>query len=227
MGKSHGKTGKKSRKRYYVFLSFNMHFRPVQCILTALKYESEPFIDHYQLARVKTFDFPVFRSGSRMLLGIGVGKKYIKTRICELYAQKQNDEKFQFVNIGIAGGNPGHSVLGECYMINKIYDEHDKLNYYPDLPVEHPFEEKAIVTVEQGIINGGLQYSDLVDMESSEIFQVCQELVPKQRHYFIKIVSDHMDLNKVEFCKNRISKLILNNMDTIDSFLQSCYFKKY
>ena len=97
-----------------------MHFKSVQCILTALKYESEPIIDHYGLARDKTFDFPVFRSGSMVLLGIGVGKKFIKTRICEFYAQKQSDEEYQFVNIGIAGGNPANTALCGCSMVNKI-----------------------------------------------------------------------------------------------------------
>jgi nucleoside phosphorylase len=81
--------------------------------------------------------------------------------------------------------------------------------------------------VEQGIINGGSEYAELVDMESSGIFQVCRALVPEQRLAFIKIVSDHMDLNKVEFKKNIISKLISNNMNTIDSFLKSCYFEEY
>ncbi|MEC7730038.1 MAG: hypothetical protein VX497_02020 [Candidatus Neomarinimicrobiota bacterium] len=204
-----------------------MHFKSVLCILTALKYESEPIIDHYGLARDKTFDFPVFRSGSMVLLGIGVGKKFIKTRICEFYAQKQGDEEYQFVNIGIAGGNPASTALGVCYMVNKIYDERDKIYYYPDLPARHPFQERAIVTVEQGIINGGSEYAELVDMESSGIFQVCRALDPEQRLAFIKIVSDHMDLNKVEFKKNIISKLISNNMNTIDSFLKSCYFEEY
>ena len=152
-----------------------MNFKPVQCILTALKYESEPIIDHYGLARDKTFDFPVYRSGSMVLLGIGVGKKFIKTRICELYAQKQDYEEYQYVNIGIAGGNPANTALGGCYMVNKIYDEHDKIYYYPDLPAGHPFQ----------------------------------------------------DLNTVEFKKNIISKLISNNMNTIDSFLKSCYFEEY
>ncbi len=204
-----------------------MDFIPVQCILTALKYESAPIIDYYGLVRVKTFDFPVFRHGSRVLIGIGVGKKYIRNRICELYAQKQNYEKYQFINIGIAGGNPANTVLGECYMVNKIYDQNEKIYFYPYLSKKHPFEERAIVTVDQEVINGGSEYSELVDMEASVIFQACETLVPNSRHSFIKIVSDHMDLNKVELNKNRISKLISNKMDTIDSFLQSCHYDKH
>jgi len=200
--------------------------KPVQCILAALKYESEPIIDHYGLKRVETFDFPVFRSGAMLLVGIGVGKKYVKTRIFEIYAKKKSDEKFYFINIGIAGGNPRNTVLGECYMIDKIYDDCDKVYYYPDIQLDSNLQLRKVSTVEEPIIHGGSMFPELVDMEASEIFQVCQELDPEHRPAFIKIVSDHMDLKKLEFERNRIYTLIKNNMDNIDSFLRSYHYEK-
>ena len=50
----------------------------MQCILSALKSESEPFIKFYNLEKDSRFSFPVFRNKDLYLLGIGVGKKYIK-----------------------------------------------------------------------------------------------------------------------------------------------------
>ena len=53
----------------------------MQCILSALKSESQPFIDHYNLVRDNKFQFPVFRNKDLFLIAIGVGKKLIEYRI--------------------------------------------------------------------------------------------------------------------------------------------------
>ena len=204
-----------------------MSSRSVQCILTALKHESAPIIDYFGLVRLKSFEFPVFKSDRMILLGIGVGKKNIKNRIINLLAKKKDHEIYQFFNIGIAGGNKENTEIGKCYLINKIFDEQDKIYYYPELPSEHPFEEMGIVTVKKEVTSTSSRYLELVDMEASEIFRICNALVPNQRHAYIKIVSDYMDLNKFALNKNKISTLIKNNMNTIDSYLQSYYFEHH
>ena len=48
----------------------------MQCILSALKAESQPFIDYYDLERDNNFPFPVFRKKDLCLIAIGVGKNY-------------------------------------------------------------------------------------------------------------------------------------------------------
>ena len=48
----------------------------MQCILTALKAESDPIIKHFGLKRSNSFDFPVFEDQTKdlFLIGLGVGK---------------------------------------------------------------------------------------------------------------------------------------------------------
>ena len=55
----------------------------MQCIITALKAESDPFIHHLELIRDPAFKFPCFRNDDLgiALVGVGVGKRKIRTRI--------------------------------------------------------------------------------------------------------------------------------------------------
>ena len=55
----------------------------LQCLITALKAESDPFIQHLRLKRDNALDFPYFVNQKLNvgLIGVGVGKKNIKSRI--------------------------------------------------------------------------------------------------------------------------------------------------
>ena len=53
----------------------------MQCILSALKSESQAFIKFYNLKKDIRFSFPVFRNEDLYLIGIGVGRKYIEKRV--------------------------------------------------------------------------------------------------------------------------------------------------
>ena len=110
----------------------------MQCLLTALKAESQPLIDHFGLTKDSSFLFPVFKMDNLYLIGIGVGKKRIKYRI-ETFCQYFIHEKIQFINIGIAGGNHSSTKIGACYLLHKIKDETTGKTYYPDILIKHNF----------------------------------------------------------------------------------------
>lgn len=189
----------------------------MQCILTALKAESQPLIDHFKLIRDSTYPFPVFRNGYVALIALGVGKKNIHHRITTFYNSVQ-ENNIQFINIGISGGNPTSTKIGECYFLHEIKDEMSGALYYPDILVKHSLEEISLVTVENVVSNEESRYRGLVDMEASEIFNVCSSIVPLQRLAFIKIVSDHMDLKFEEIIALPISTLISNHLASIELF---------
>ena len=178
----------------------------MQCIISALRSESEPIIHHFHLERDTRFDFPVYRKNDLYLLRIGVGKKLIKKRVPDFF-KNINEPAAQFINIGLAGGKKGTHKIGDIYIINKIKDEASQKLYYPDILIKHPFKESGITTVDKGIGDGGDKYPDLVDMEASEIFKVCSKLCSIDNITFIKIVSDHMDIAFNNF-KNDSSQII-------------------
>jgi nucleoside phosphorylase len=190
----------------------------MQCLLTALKAESQPLIDHFGLTKDSSFLFPVFKRDNLYLIGIGVGKKRIKDRI-ETFCKHFIHEKIQFINIGIAGGNHSSTKIGACYLLHKIKDETTGKTYYPDILIKHNFEEKSLVTVDSVISDGEGAYKGLVDMEASEIFNVCSSLVPVHRLAFLKIVSDYMNLEFEEIIAQPISNLIALYLDSIELFL--------
>ena len=192
----------------------------MQCIVTALGIESENFISFYQLSRVKEFKFPVYQNCDMVLVQTGIGKDNIESRLKSISALLNNFERCQFINIGIAGGNPDLVNIGDCLIINKISSDNSVETYYPDILVDHKMKEASIITVREPVTQGSKEYPELVDMEASEIFRVCKELVPIHRMAFIKIVSDYMVQDQNLSKKNFIMELIYSNLNEISKFLE-------
>ena len=192
----------------------------MQCILSALKSESQPFIDYYKLERDNKFRFPVFRNKDFYLIAVGVGKKLIKHRVKHFY-QNVKKRPIQFINIGFAGGHKANHRLGDVFIINKINDKKTQNSYFPDILYKHSFKEIEITTVQREITDGGEGYKGLVDMESAEIFRVCSKFSPIHDIAFIKVVSDFMDREIKNFDKECFSRLIKNNLREINFLINS------
>ena len=190
----------------------------MQFILTALKAESLPLIDHFNLIRDRTFSFPVFGNDDMMVVGIGVGEAKIQNRL-EIIHSYYRQEIVQFINIGIAGGNPNSTSIGESYFIQKINHKKTGKTYYPDILIRHPFEEESIITVQNVVKDHVDNYPGLVDMESAEIFRVALRLVKSHRLAFIKIVSDHMDHHSLNLSRNDISTIVESHIPKIEAFM--------
>jgi len=191
----------------------------LQFIITALSVESENFISFYRLSRVKEFKFPVYTNGNITLVQTGIGKENIESRLQSTFSLINSFEKCQFINIGIAGGNSESVKIGDCFLINKINNEGNNETYYPDILINHKMEEASLVTVNKPVTKGPGEHPELVDMEASEIFRVCKELVPLHRMAFIKIVSDYMVLDQNIIKKNFIMELFYSNLNKISRFL--------
>ena len=193
----------------------------MQCILTAMKAESDPLIEYFHLKKVQEFNFPVFSNADLFLIGIGIGKKNIKSRI-KSFMHSIDNLDIQFINIGIAGGRKSISELGEIYYIHKIIDESSRKSFYPDILLKHFFNERVLTTVEREINDGGKGYDTLVDMEASEIFRICEKFVPIQNLFFLKIVSDHMNFDNGKPGFEKIKNFITPHIEIFEKYLVSC-----
>jgi len=192
----------------------------MQCIVTALKAESDPFIQYFGLKRARAFSFPCFINDDVeiALVGVGVGTKNIRERINN-FSTVFDDKVIQFINVGIAGGNKDQTRIGQLFLINKIIDDSTKKIYYPDILIDHSLMESPITTVERGIYDGGGTYDYLVDMEAFEIFLVCSKIVPIHNVAIIKVISDHMETPELDFDHDMISLLITKKMDKVTDFI--------
>ena len=195
--------------------------KQVQCLITALKSESVPLIQHYKLKRDNTFDFPFFiNHGINIaLVGVGVGTKNISSRVNDFFAL-QEYENVQFINIGIAGGNKRRTKIGQLFLINKIMDASSINRYYPDILTDHTLAEGSINSVKNPIIDNQNEYDFLVDMEAYELFSICSKLVPLHNIAILKLVSDYMDNHVNTLDHETISSLINKQMAKISIFIE-------
>ena len=192
----------------------------LQCLITALKAESDPFIQHLSLKKDSALDFPYFVNQKLNvgLIGVGVGKKNIRSRINDFF-KLINHKEVQFINVGIAGGKKSRTNIGDLFIINKILDDNSDKRYYPEIIIDHGLNESSITTVGAPVHDGGKKYDTLVDMEAHEIFSTCSRLVPVHNISIIKLVSDHMDGQELFTQPSIVSELLKEKMDEIIYFI--------
>ena len=178
------------------------------------------------MVRNSFFDFPCYfnKRKNLYLISVGIGKKNIQSRI-NIFHDFINTDFIQYINLGIAGGERDITNIGERFLINKIVDEKSGESFYPDILIKHDLIESSITTVERPITDGGIKYQKLVDMESSEIHRICSKIVPLQNIAYLKVVSDHMDID-VKPNNLNIIDLIYPFLKDFELFLAKFYVLK-
>ena len=163
-------------------------------ILTALKAEASPFIQHYKL-RKKGFigSKPLYYGGTITLLITGVGNTNVQNTLQNYCNQQQIKQHDFIVNIGVAGGNADLGKIGELFFINKIICETDGPAYYPNDLFKHGINAASLTTVKNPVVDGNVTYDGLVDMEALEIWNILKSIIPNDRFIFLKVISDYMD----------------------------------
>ena len=191
-----------------------MHF----LILTALKAEALPVIEVFGLR--KNSKTHLYQNSNISLLITGVGRDKTKERLQNLHQVYSNFNQTIVVNVGIAGGNPDKTKIGELYRVNAIFDEEAKQCFIPDILCKHPLIELSLTTVTNSVNNNGDHFTGLVDMEGSVIFQQMSRHVSIHRLIFLKLVSDHMDIDDKK-PNIDVTGLIAKKVDLIKSILLS------
>jgi len=143
-----------------------------------------------------------------------------KERLQNLHQIYSNFDQTIVVNVGIAGGNPDQTKIGELYRVNSIFDEKTKQCFIPDILCKHPLLELSLTTVTNSVNNNGDDFTGLVDMEGSVIFQQMSRHVSIHRLIFLKLVSDHMDIDDRQRIID-VTGLIAKKIDLIKSILLS------
>ena len=190
-----------------------MHF----LILTALKAEALPIIELFRLR--KDSKTHLYQNNNISLLITGVGRDKTKERLQNLHPIYSNFDQTIVVNMGIAGGNPDQTEIGELYRVNAIIDKKTKQSFIPDILCRHSLVELSLTTVENSVNKNEDQFSGLVDMEGSVIFQQMSRYVSVHRLVFLKLVSDHMDIDEKPIID--VTGLIAKKVDLIKSILLS------
>jgi len=184
-------------------------------IVTALKAEARPVIEVFKLSKEPSR--PWYRRKNIVLLITGVGSRRAAQAVEQVLESFPSLSDLLLINIGIAGGPPGLTSIGEMMMINKITEAKSGEVYFPDMLIKHGLREMELLSVEKGIVNGSNTLRSLVDMEGAAIFRTGQGYLPPHRIVLLKIVSDYMDCQ--DFRALNVSELMQHNLKTFRTIL--------
>jgi len=190
-----------------------------QCIISALKAEAEPIINYYKLEQNCDYDYPVYDRGDLSIICTGIGRENVRKVLSDYYFKMLETKHSQFINIGIAGGKKGECKIGQCFVIEKVFDDKSDIIYSLNNVFESQNSPSHITTVSEPILDGGDKYHWLVDMEAHEICSVISGLDHLNNLVIIKIISDYMDVSKKYFNSKKVKDLVEINLLQIDTML--------
>ena len=188
-------------------------------IITALPDEARPFIDRFKLASDENqSDLRVFNNETCSLLITGIGGSRVKS-ILPVFLKRISDfNNIVLFNVGIAGGHPDKTEIGEVYLVNKVTNDETVDKYSLTIPVKNDFDMMALTTVEKGITAGHVGYESLVDMEAAIITATAISYLNIDKIAVIKVVSDHMDI--ADWSSVNVCEIIKSKLDSICTLME-------
>ena len=177
-------------------------------IVTALSAEARPFIDHFRLKRVEdALPYPLFSGEGVRLLVTQVGYENALMATSALFGHARPKEDDLLLNIGICGA-PSRFAVGTPLVAHKI--THKGRAYYPDMLLNHPFEEVELHTLESPKED---DHTNPVDMEAHAVYKAAARFMQSHQMLFVKVVSDHFEPETVT--KELASSLIGDKLEGI------------
>jgi len=188
-------------------------------IITALRDEAEPFIDRFKLAKDKNqSDLRVFNDENCSLLITGVGVDRVKSTLPVFLERIPDIDNVVLFNVGIAGGHPDKTEIGEVYPVNKVTNDETHEKYFLTIPAKNEFDTMFLTTVAKGITTGHVDYEGLVDMEAAIIIATAISYLNIDKIAVIKVVSDHMDI--AEWSSLDVCEIIRSKLDSICALME-------
>jgi nucleoside phosphorylase len=188
-------------------------------IITALRDEAQPFIDRFKLVKNKNqSDLRVFNDENCSLLITGVGVDRVKSTLPIFLERIPDFDNFVLFNVGIAGGHPDKTEIGEVYPVNKVTNDETHDKYFLTIPAKNEFNTMFLTTVAKGITAGHVGYEELVDMEAAIITAIAISYLNIDKIAVIKVVSDHMD--NAEWSSLDVCEIIRSKLDSICALME-------
>ena len=188
-------------------------------IITALPDEARPFIDRFKLKSDENqSDLNVYSNESCSLLITGIGSGQVKSVLPVFLKRISDFDNVILFNIGIAGGHPDKTEIGEVYIVNKVTNDETVDKYFLTIPAKNEFTTIALTTVAKGITGGHVGYEGLVDMEAAIITATAISYLNIDKIAVIKVVSDHMEI--AEWSSLDVCEIIRSKLDSICAFME-------
>jgi nucleoside phosphorylase len=160
----------------------------------------------------------VFSNETCSLLITGIGGNRVKS-VLPVFLERISDfDNAVLFNIGIAGGHPDKTEIGEVYLVNKVTNDETVDKYSLTIPAKNEFTTIALTTVAKGITGGHVGYEGLVDMEAAIIIATAISYLNIDKIAVIKVVSDHMDI--AEWSSLDVCEIIRSKLDSICALMK-------
>ena len=188
-------------------------------IITALPDEARPVIDRFKLKSDENqSDMRVFCNKTCSLLITGIGGNRVKS-VLPVFLERITDfDNVILFNIGIAGGHPDKTKIGEVFLVNKVTNDETVDKYSLTIPAKNEFTTIALTTVAKGITGGHVGYEGLVDMEAAIITATAISYLNIDKIAVIKVVSDYMDI--AEWSSLDVCEIIRLKLDSICALME-------
>ena len=188
-------------------------------IITALPDEARPFIDRFKLASDENqSDLRVFNNETCSLLITGIGGSRVKSVLSVFLKRISDFDNIVLFNVGIAGGHPDKTEIGEVYLVNKVTNDETVDKYSLTIPAKNEFDMMDLTTVAKGITAGYVGYESLVDMEAAIITATAISYLNIDKIAVIKVVSDHMDI--ADWSSVNVCEIIKSKLDSICTLME-------
>lgn len=149
--------------------------------------EAKPIVTRLGLTAEPGLPYSVYRDDRTVLLVTGVGT--LKASAAVGWAFGQFPGIKVALNVGFCGAAPGAFSLHEWVYVSSIRDKATGRLHVPDILLEHPFAEAALLTVPH-VVKTVIDWNGVVDMEGSGFFEAASKFLPPDRLALLKWVSD-------------------------------------
>ncbi len=186
-------------------------------IFCALPCEAQPIIQYFKLTELKQFNlFRIYQSKDKEinLTVSGIGKLNAAAAVSYQHACINTDPGDIWLNIGVAG----HATIdvGEARLINKITDEQDDINWFPQINFKPPCDSEALITIDKP---SGDYQDALFDMEASGFYRMAIRLGSAELIHCLKIISDNDEQPTSTVNADDVKKIIATHKETIKNLL--------
>jgi len=182
------------------------------CIEVALKAEATPLIEAFKLRPLSGNPlFPIYENDEIKLIVSGVGKIKAGAACSYLAGIHRDEDIYGWINVGVGG----HRTLpvGTPILVNKVFDEARKTQYYPSIVFEPPCRTEGCITVENP--EHAYPTSNIYDMEAAGFYAIASKISPIEMIHIFKVISDNASNPATEITKKQVHSLIQNHIELV------------
>ena len=200
-----------------------MRITPSLNIVVALSCEAKPLVDYYRLTKQAVTGLSYFSREADQnfpfnihLVVSGIGARNMATACGWLGANSRKDNCV-WLNVGVAGHKEHR--LGEIVRINKASELGSAKNYYPALVAKWSEMNIGLISYSEPCTD--YPANAVVDMEAYTFFEVVNKFSNKELVQSLKIISDNSKNGIEAINAARVSGLIAEKIETINSFVEN------